>query len=62
VIAARTIGHAVTDDDAIEERRLAQGEAGAPELVADVERQFVDARLETIAGEQRRIRAPLRIG
>jgi hypothetical protein len=56
------IGNADADDDVIEERWIGQREACPPEVVADMERQLVDAALETISREERRVRASLGVG
>ena len=49
MIVSIGIGNANADDDLVEKRGIAQRNPCAPEVLADVERQLVDARLETIA-------------
>ena len=56
------IGNADANDDAIEERRIAEREARPPEVVTNMERQLIDAAFQTIARDERRIRASLRVG
>jgi hypothetical protein len=49
MIVASRIGHAETDDDVIQEWRIGQLYSRAAKIVTRVKRQFVDARLQTIA-------------
>ena len=56
------VGHAETQGHHVEETGLRQRNAEAGEVGADTEVEFIDAGLEGIAFEQRRIAAAIVIG
>jgi len=62
VIVAFRVGNANANDYLIEEGRLAERNACAAEVIADVKRQLVNSRLDLILGEKRRIGSPSGVG
>ena len=56
------IANSETDRNAIEKSRFGQAHAAGPEIIADFENQFIDARLQRLARQDWRIAAPVRIG
>jgi hypothetical protein len=62
VIVAGCIRHAEAQGDTIEESRFADGGTRGAQIVAGMEHEFVDARLEAGSFEKRRIEPAVVIG